>query len=219
MGLDWLVFDTEHGPWSIETVQNLIQATAASDITPIVRVAWNDIVMIKRALDVGAYGVIVPWVNTKEEAEQAVRGAKYPPRGVRGCGPRRAALFGLARKEYLDVGDDLTMVIVQIETQEAVDNLDEILAVEGIDAIFVGPDDLASSLGVRGQPRHPRNTETIAHILDVAKKAGMPVGLYGLGPDCIQEHIDQGFQFIVLGSDMSFMINGLRDVLRRIGRG
>jgi len=147
-----------------------------------------------------------------------VRAAKYPPLGIRGCGPRRVALFGLERKAYLDVADDLVMVIVQIETREAVDNLDGIMSVDGVDAVFIGPSDLASSLGIRGQTRHPKNLETIATILEKAKKVGMPVGIYGMGPDFIGEHIDQGFQFVVLGSDMSFMIHGLRDILKRIGR-
>lgn len=98
MGLDWLVFDTEHGPWSLETVQQQIQAISATQVTPIVRVAWNDIVMIKRALDIGAMGVVVPWVNNKEEAMRAVQAAKYPPMGNRGCGPRRASMFGAAAR-------------------------------------------------------------------------------------------------------------------------
>ena len=217
MGLDWLVFDAEHGPWSIETVQRQIQATAGTDIVPIVRVAWNDIVMIKRALDVGAYGVIVPWVNTKEQAIQAVRAAKYPPKGMRGCGPRRVSMYGLDT-EYFDVADDLVMVIVQIETLEAVDNLDEILSVDGIDAIFIGPEDLAASQGLLGQKRHPKNLETIARILAAGKRAGTPVGIYGMGPEYVKEHVDQGFQFVVLGSDTKFMIHGLRDILRRVDR-
>jgi 2-keto-3-deoxy-L-rhamnonate aldolase RhmA len=218
MGLDWLVFDTEHGPWSIETAQQLIQAMSGTDVVPIVRVAWNDPVMIKRALDIGAYGVIVPWVNTKEQAIQAVRSAKYPPKGIRGCGPRRVAMYGLNTKEYLQVADDLTMVIAQIETQEAIDNLEEILSVEGIDAIFVGPADLSMSLGFHGEQTHPKNLEAIWKILEVAKKAKTPVGIYSLGPDWNKTVIEKGFQFVVLGADMSFMIHGLRDILKRAGR-
>jgi len=217
MGLDWLVFDTEHGPWSIETVQQSIQATSSTEIVPIVRVAWNDPVMIKRALDIGAYGIIVPWINTKEQAIQAVRACKYPPKGIRGCGPRRAALYGLRTKEYLEVADEITMVIAQIETQEAVDNLEEILSVEGIDAIFVGPADLSSSLGFLGQQNHPKNLETIDKILEAGKRANVPVGIYTLGPDHNKNIIEKGFKFVVLGSDMSFMIHGLRDVLKQAG--
>jgi 2-keto-3-deoxy-L-rhamnonate aldolase RhmA len=218
MGLDWLVFDTEHGPWTIETVQQQIQATARTEVVPIVRVAWNDPVMIKRVLDIGAYGVIVPWVNTKEDAVKAVRAARYPPRGIRGCGPRRAALYGLRRREYLDVADDLVMVIVQVETEEAVNNLEDILSVEGIDAIFVGPADLASSLGLLGQPRHPKTLKTIDRILELGKKFKVPVGIYSLGPDYNKIMIEKGFQFVVLGSDMSFMIHGLREILNKVGK-
>lgn len=218
MGLDWLVFDTEHGPWSIETVQRMIQATAGTEIVPLVRVAWNDVVMIKRALDIGAYGVVVPWVNNREQAEQAVRATRYAPQGIRGCGPRRVAKYGLEHREYVDAANDLVTVVVQVETQEAIDNLGEICSVDGVDAIFIGPSDLACSLGLGGDKRHPRNLQAIAKILAVGKEHGMPVGIYGLGPEYIEEHIRQGFQFVVLGSDMSFMMHGLRDILTRIGR-
>jgi len=217
MGLDWLVFDTEHGPWSIETVQQLIQATAGTDITPIVRVAWNDPVLIKRALDIGAYGIIVPWINNKEQAIEAVRATRYAPKGIRGCGPRRVALYGLKTKEYLEVADDLILVIAQIETQEAINNLEEILSVDGIDAIFIGPADLSASFGLLGQSRHPKNLEAIDKILEAGKKANVPVGIYTLGPDYNKKVIEKGFQFVVLGSDMSLMIHGLRDILDKAG--
>jgi 2-keto-3-deoxy-L-rhamnonate aldolase RhmA len=218
MGLDWLVFDTEHGPWSVETVQDMLRATSGTEVVPIVRVPWNDPVMIKRALDIGAYGVVVPWINTKEEAIKAVSGAKYPPKGIRGCGPRRAALYGLKRNEYLEVANELVMVIAQIETREAVENLDDILSVDGIDVIFIGPADLASSHGLLGKPRDPKNLETMDRILDTGKKFGVPVGIYSLGPDYVKRDIERGFQFVVLGSDMSFLIHGLREILKKSGR-
>ena len=218
MGLDWLVFDTEHGPWSMETVQRQIQATAGTDIVPLVRVAWNDAVMIKRALDIGAYGVVVPWVNNRAQAEQAVRASRYAPEGIRGCGPRRCAKYGLEREEYVAVANELVMVIAQVETQKAVDNLADICSVEGIDAVFVGPSDLACSLGLKGDKRHPRNLQTITRILEVGKAHNTPVGIYGLGPEHIEEHIRQGFQFVVVGSDMSLMMHGLRDIFKRMGR-
>jgi len=218
MGLDWLVFDTEHGPWSIETVQKMIQATAGTDIIPIVRVAWNDPVLIKRALDIGAYGIIVPWVNTKEDAIKAVLATRYPPKGIRGTGPRRCALYGLETSEYIKYADDLIIVIVQIETIEAINNLEEILSVDGVDAIFIGPMDLSASLGIIGDTKNPINLHTINKIFETGKKAGVAVGIYSLGADYNRKHIEQGFQFVVLGSDMSFMIHGLRDVLKKAGR-
>jgi 2-keto-3-deoxy-L-rhamnonate aldolase RhmA len=216
MDLDWLVFDTEHGPWSIETVQQLIQATAATQTVPIVRVAWNDLVLIKRALDIGAYGIIIPWINTKKEAIKAVRATKYPPKGIRGAGPRRAALFGLKTREYLDAADDLILVIAQIETEEAINNLEDIISVEGIDAVFIGPHDLSWSLGLHGNQRHPENLRAIDRVLEIANKNNVPAGIYTLGPDLNKTMIDKGFKFVVLGSDMSFMINGLRDILKSI---
>ena len=216
MELDWLVFDTEHGPWSFETVQKMMQATSGTEITPIIRVAWNDPVLIKQALDIGAYGLIIPWVNSKEDAINAVRATRYPPEGIRGTGPRRCALYGLKTKEYLENANDLILTIVQIETVEAMNNLEEILSVEGVDAIFIGPTDLSASLGILGDTKNEKNLEAIQKILDAGKEAGVPVGIYTLGADYNKIHISQGFQFVVLGSDMSFMIHGLRDLQKKL---
>ena len=117
MGFDWLVLDNEHGPYSTETTQLLIQAMSSTDTVPIVRVPWNDMVEIKRALDIGAYGVVIPMVNSKEEALHAVRACKYPPTGLRGVGPRRASRYGLDMKEYLRQANDEILIVIQIETQ------------------------------------------------------------------------------------------------------
>ena len=145
LGFDWLVLDAEHGPLGYETLQRLMQAMNGSGCTPIVRPQWNDMVTIKRVLDIGAHGILVPMVNTREEAEYAVRACRYPPRGERGAGPRRAAW---ADKDYLGTADDEIMVIAQIETPQAVQNLDEILQVDGIDACYVGPFDMARNMGM-----------------------------------------------------------------------
>jgi 2-keto-3-deoxy-L-rhamnonate aldolase RhmA len=145
MGFDWLLLDGEHGPIGIETMQVMMQSMT-QDCTPIVRPQWNDPVIIKRVLDIGAHGVLVPWVNSKEEAESAVAACKYPPEGIRGWGPRRASLFD---PDYRATANDEILISVQIETQKAVDNLEEITAVEGVDALFIGPYDLSNNMGYR----------------------------------------------------------------------
>jgi len=218
MGLDWIALDLEHGPWSFETAQAQLRAMADSDALPIIRVASNDPVLINRALDIGAYGIIVPDVNTREEAVRAVRACKYPPEGIRGCGPRRAALFGLQTGEYLQRANELVLVIAMIESLEAIENLPAILSVAGIDDIHVGANDLACSMGLRGDVRHPQVTAMLDRILQAGKEAGMPVGIGGMGMDECKELIEQGFQFVPLGNDAAAMIRGLRDILRRIDR-
>ena len=136
LGFDYLVFDTEHSPLDIYQSQTLIQSMRNKGSTPIVRVWWNDIVAIKRALDIGAYGIIVPWVNNEGQAEKGVKACKYPPEGLRGCGPRRT---NFDDPDYLKTANDEILVIAQIETEEAVDNIESIVAVKGIDVTYIGP--------------------------------------------------------------------------------
>jgi len=218
LGFDWLVFDTEHSPMSMETVQTMIQATSATQITPIVRVAWNDLPLVKRALDIGAYGVIVPMVNSKEEALNAVRACKYPPVGIRGVGPRRPSKFWTEFNEYFAVANEEIMVVVQVETAEAVDNLEEILSVDGVDAFFIGPSDLSVSMGLKGDLSHPKLLEMIERALATGKKIGVPAGIFVLSSDWTKRHIDQGFQFISIGSDTGFLMRGSNDALARAGK-
>ena len=144
MGFDYFVFDTEHSPLNIYQTQTFMHAMRGDATSPIVRVWWNDIVAIKRALDIGAQGVLVPWINDKKAAELAVKATRYAPDGLRGCGPRRASLFD---PEYLETADDEIIVICQIETREAVDNIEEIASVEGVDVTYIGPSDLSASFG------------------------------------------------------------------------
>ncbi len=141
LGFDYFVFDTEHSPLDMYMAQTLMQAMRGdSKTTPIVRVNWNDLVQIKRALDIGAHGILVPWVNNKEEAEMAVKATRYAPDGLRGCGPRRAAMFD---PDYLKTADNEILVICQIETKEAVENIEDIVSVEGMDVSYIGPADLS----------------------------------------------------------------------------
>ncbi len=213
MGFDWLVLDNEHGPYSTETTQVLIQAMSSTETVPLVRVPWNDMVEIKRALDVGAYGVVIPWVNSKEEALYAVRACRYPPVGVRGVGPRRASRYGLEMREYLERANEEILIVAQIETQQAVDRIEEILSIEGVDAFFVGPLDLSTSLGYRGQIDHPKVRETLDKLLDAAKGAGVASGIYAYNLELARSYVEKGFQFVSLADDTSLLIKGCQEFL------
>jgi len=217
MGFDWLVFDTEHAPVTIETVQRLMQVMGDSDTVPLVRVAWNDPVLIKLALDIGAYGLIIPWVNNQEEALQAVRSCRYPPLGIRGVGPRRASRYGLEFSDYLSQANDEILIVAQIETQAAAEHIDEILSVEGIDVFFVGPADLSASLGYLGRWNAPPVLATIDRLVEAGKRKGVPAGIFAMGLAHAQECLERGFQFVALGSAAGFMMQGARNVLGQVG--
>lgn len=210
LGFDWFVFDLEHSPLDIYTAQTLMQAMRA-ETTPIVRVAWNDPVFIKLALDIGTYGVVIPWVNNREEAVRAVEACKYPPEGIRGCGPRRSALFD---PEYFETANEEILVIAQIETRKAVENIEEIASVDGIDVFFIGPYDLSASYGYLGRPEAPPVQKAIERVLEVAKGSGVAPGIYGGGGKTPRERYDEGFQFIALGDDLGLLRRGAREVLR-----
>ena len=164
-GFDWLMIDMEHGLGDTLTVVSQIQAMNGSETVPLVRAPWNDFVIIKRILDAGAYGLLVPYVNTKAEAEAAVRACKYPPEGIRGvAGSTRAAGYGQHPMNYLRRANEEILVITAVETTEAVSNLDRILEVQGLDGIFIGPMDLSTSMGHMGDPGHPDVQAAIATI-------------------------------------------------------
>lgn len=209
-GVDWILFDTEHGPPSIETVDGLIHGMGDAEALPFVRVVWNDVNAIKRALDTGAYGVVVPWVSSKEDAEKAVRYTKYPPEGVRGCAPGRAArAWGISTDKYLKNANDEIMVIVQIERREAVENIHEIISVEGVDATFIGPSDLSASMGLIGQPWHPRVVEAINKVCEACMESEVSPGIaYTKGVEHTRKLIAQGFQLIGVGGDAGFLTRG-----------
>ena len=217
LGFDWLWFDTEHSPLNAEMLEPLLAANRGN-LTPVVRPAWNDMVLIKKVLDVGAQGLLVPWINNAQQAEAAVQAVKYPPRGLRGFGPRRASNYGLD-KEYVATANDETLVVVQIETAEAVENFEKIVAVDGVDAYLIGPNDLANSMGYLGQPYHPEMEKVIADLAERGKKAGVPAGIIASGPEQTQQRIDQGFQMINIAGDLFLMQEAATDLLKDLGRG
>ncbi len=213
LGFDFLVFDMEHSPLNAETVQTLMQSMSFNKkCVPMVRVAWNDLVFIKQALDTGAYGVIIPWVNTREEAIKAVRYCKYPPEGIRGWGPRRASLYD---QEYTKTANDEILIVVQIETETALKNLDEILSVKGIDACLIGQNDLSMSLGIFKQMEHPRFRAALDEVLEACRRWGTIPGMHG-DYSTINKAIAQGFKFCSLSSDLRLLIKGAKDSIGEI---
>ncbi len=208
VGFDFIIIDTEHCPITINELQNILIALRPTESTIIVRAAWNDVVMIKQILDVGAEGIIVPWVNSDEEAKQAVAAAKYPPLGIRGCGPRRAARFSASRDEYLAKANDNILVLGQIETVQAVENLDAILQVDGLDGIMVGPADLACSMGYIHDLENSAVDEMIGHILCKCKEKGVHFGMFTGTMEKARKWIKRGGQIATAGSDVGFIVEG-----------
>jgi 4-hydroxy-2-oxoheptanedioate aldolase len=218
-GFDWLWIDMEHAALNLETAHRMIQATQGTETVPIVRVAWNLHWLAKHVLDMGAMGVIMPQVSSKQEAVDAVQALRYPPEGVRGLFPGFAALrWGLPVPEYLKIANKEIMAILLIEHIEAVNRIEEILTVPGIDLIFVGPGDLSASMGLLGQATHTRVEEAIQKVLAATKKAKIPVGIPAVTPDDANRRIQQGFQFILVATDMGLLTSGAKGILGQIKR-
>ncbi len=216
LGFDWLLLDTEHTVTGLQTLQVMMQGMNGSQCVPLVRPQWNDSVAIKRVLDAGAYGVLVPWVNTREQAESAVSACKYPPVGLRGFGPRRAGMFD---PDYFATANAEVMVTVQIETTEALKNLDDIMAVPGIDACYIGPWDLSVSLGFGVPPdwNEPRYIEAIDRVLAVAERHGKPAGMFA-NLENIEWALEKGFRYNTVDNDDIFLLRGARMALEKAGR-
>jgi len=215
---DFLWVDMEHNPLPLDVVQGLLMAAKGSQATVLVRVAWNDPVIIKPVLDIGADGVIVPMIRNAEDARLAVAACRYPPDGVRGYGPRRPSHYGrLGGAEFCAAANAAMIVVVQIEQAEAVERIEEIVRVPGLSGVLLGPNDLSGSLGHMGEPRHPKVLEAIQRVIDVARQANMPVGI-AVGDDVamLSEWIDKGAQWITGGGDTSLMLRAADDVTRRL---
>jgi 2-keto-3-deoxy-L-rhamnonate aldolase RhmA len=208
LGFDWVFYDMEHTPMSLETVQTMMQAMSFSPATPVIRVAWNDPVLVKKALDIGAHGVIVPMVNTGEEAERAVKAVRYPPLGMRGFGPRRAAR---ADPDYVSTANKEIFLGIQVESRKAVENIDDILSVEGIDAVLLGPYDLSLNLGVLAQWDSDLFKSSIEKILSAAKKHNVAPGNLAAGD--VNKLVNQGFKFLVVDDDIDILRAGLNAAL------
>jgi len=218
MGFDWVVIDTEHGAIDIGTMQSIIQTVNATDAVPMVRVPWNDPALIKRALDAGAWGLVIPMVNSREEAMRAVQATRYPPQGIRSYGGPRARLYGGV--DYFEHANEEIALIVQIEHIEAVNHVDEILSVEGVDAYFIGPSDLAISMGIKPglDQTNPDHVAAITKVIEAGKKHGVPGGLHVGSAEAVNERIAQGCQFIALSSDEGFLRGGASVALSKVAK-
>lgn len=201
-GFDWLIVDLEHAPGGFENLQAQLQAMNGSGAVPFARAPWNDAVAIKRILDTGVMGVLVPYVNTRAEAEAAVAACKYPPQGIRGvAGSPRAAGYTRNMAGYLASANEETVVMTAVETREAVENLDDILQVEGLDGIFIGPVDLASSLGYLGDPSQPEVQEAIALIEGKVLASGKFLGTLATNWEKAQACFEKGYRWMVVMQD------------------
>ncbi|HXF68973.1 MAG TPA: aldolase/citrate lyase family protein [Thermoflexus sp.] len=215
LGFDWLVVDTEHSPFGYDAMAQSVMAVLSTSTTPLVRVPWNDPVWIKLALDTGALGIVVPMVMNGEEARRAAEAARFPPQGVRSVG----AWLGpsLHGEDYLTAINSQVMVVIQIEHIAAVERADEICAAEGVDVIFIGPNDLAASMGLLGTNfrENPAWEEAIQTVLRAAQRAGRPAGMMCLSVEEALWRRDQGFRFLAVASDARYIQQTAQEILRR----
>ena len=215
-GFDWLWLDMEHGSFDYMALLYQIQACSATAAAPIVRVRWNEPPLFKRVLDLGAAGVVVPWVNTAEEAELAARSVRYPPEGIRGVArSNRANGFGAEFDGYFSIANDSLLTVVQIETEQAVANASAIAAAKGVDVLFVGPMDLSVSMGIPNKPDDPRFVRALEQVVAACRAAGKAPGILLPREELLDVYIRMGFTFIVAGSDAGFVMSGLKKLRER----
>jgi 2-dehydro-3-deoxyglucarate aldolase len=217
-GFDWLVIDMEHSVIELREAQEMIQAIDGEGVPTIVRLTSNDINLIKRVMDAGAHGIMVPNINSREGAERAVAAAYYPPRGNRGVGLARAQGYGASFQDYRKWLDENAVVIVMIEHIDGVKVVDEILAVDGVDGYMIGPYDLSSSLCMPGNFENPLVVGAIKRIREAGEKAGKPGGIHVVDPDlkAVEQRINEGFSFIGYGMDVRILDAISRDHLSKI---
>ncbi len=212
-GFDWAVLDMEHSPADIMEVVQMLQALSCTKMVPIVRVAWNDAVLVKRVLDAGATTVMFPFVQNAEEAARAVAATRYPPQGVRGmAGMSRASRFGTV-PNYLGTANRSMGVIVQLESAQAIGQLEAIAEVDGVDGLFIGPADLSASMGHVGQTTHPAVMDLMSQAVLRCKTIGMPVGTIGGDPESVAQYRAAGFDFVAVGSDLGLFMQGARSAI------
>ncbi len=213
-GFDFLWIDTEHAPTDYALAQRMIQA--AGDRCPcLVRIPEAREVWVKKALDLGCAGIIVPQVRDATQAREVIGWSFYPPQGRRSVGLARAHRYGMAFAEYLHTANDHLLIVIQIEHAEAVANVEEIVRVPGVGVAFIGPLDLSASLGHLGEADHPDVQSAICHVKEACDAAGVPAGIFCADADAARAAMEQGFQFIALGTDSGFLLQAARAELRR----
>lgn len=218
-GWDSLTVDMQHGVVDYQAMVTMLQAISTTATVPMVRVPWLEPGILMKSLDAGAYGVICPMVNTREDAQKLVAWTSYAPRGTRSFGPVRATLYGGA--DYAQHANDTILRFAMIETAQALDNLDAILSVEGIDAIYIGPSDLSLSLGCRPtlDDVDPKAAQAIDHILERAKAHKVVAAIHNMGTASALQRIAKGFQLVTVSSDARLIASGSQDVLKAMKAG
>jgi len=217
-GFEWLTVDLEHSSITISQAEELIRVIDLSGCIPLARVGENDALIIKRVMDAGAHGVIVPMVNSREDAVKAVESVHYPPKGKRGVGLARAQKYGQGFEEYKKWLAKESIIVVQIEHIDAINNLEEILSVQGVDASIVGPFDLSASMGFPGEFDRTEVKEAIKRYHDVCKASKKPAGMHVIQPEAalIKEKISEGFSFLAFSVDELYLGNKMREQLQQI---
>ncbi|MFT6899425.1 MAG: 4-hydroxy-2-oxoheptanedioate aldolase [Paraglaciecola sp.] len=218
-GFDWVLIDGEHAPYDLRGIQSHLQAIAPYDVPALVRPAEGTTAIIKQLLDIGAQTLLIPMVNTAEQARQLVQDSLYPPQGIRGLGTSmaRAAHWG-GIPDYLHKANDEICLIVQAETKQAMDNLDEIVAVEGVHGVFIGPSDLSASMGHVGNPGHPDVVAAVEKGIKTIVKAGKAAGVLAVDEKLARVYAEKGANFIGVGVDASLLATSVRNLATKFCR-
>jgi 4-hydroxy-2-oxoheptanedioate aldolase len=215
-GFEWLLLDGEHAPNDPRSVLEQLRAVAPYPVHPVVRAVQGDVALVKQYLDIGAQTLLIPMIDTPEQAALMVRAMRYPPEGIRGMG---AALARASRwnqvEDYLNLANDQMCLLVQAETVEAVGNLKAIAEVDGVDGVFFGPADLSASMGYRGQPGHPAVQKVILDGIATVRAAGKAAGILAVDPVLAQQYLDAGALFVAVGVDTSLLVKVATDLARR----
>jgi 4-hydroxy-2-oxoheptanedioate aldolase len=216
VGFDWLCIDMQHGVIDYSQAVLMLQAMSTTEVIPLVRVPWNEPAIIMKVLDAGAWGVVVPLINTRADAEAAVAACRYPPLGIRSFGPTRATVY--AGADYGSRANDQVLCIVMIETRQALENLDDIMSAPGVDACYIGPADLSLALGLppRTDSDEPAHVEAVARILKTARRHGVVPGIHTASVAFAARCIDQGFRMVTLTSDVACLGRGAWQELRAL---
>jgi len=214
-GYDWLLLDTEHSPNEVPDILSHLQAVQAGTASAIVRPAWNDMVLIKRFLDIGAQTLLIPFVQNPEEARAAVAATRYPPAGIRGItGSGRASRYGRV-KDYLKNASREICLLVQVETRSALDQIESIASVEGVDGVFIGPNDLSASFGHIGNWGHADVQAALKSAVQRLKKIGKPAGILTPNEEEAKRFIEWGYTFIAVGSDLGLLARNADALAKR----
>ena len=218
LGMDWVLIDAEHGHLDWKDISGHVSAAMRSDTVLIVRIAERSTILSKRALDIGADGIMIPWMESMEEVQKAVSDCNYPPEGRRGIGGERATAWGQCLKEHTAEANENVLVIPMIESIDAIPNVADMCKVDGVEIFFFGPADFSSTAGFRGQWEGPGIAEKILELKNTIKNAGKYCGVVSTSNQNLSERIDQGFQMLAMGTDNGMMLRSLHESLKKVNR-